>query len=225
MQMDDDPQPRLAILGAGPIGLEAALYARYLGYPVELLERSEIAAPGVSAKGSEQLSRPFAECASRLGVAALRAQNPDWQLPAASARLTATELYERYLKPLAESDLIAEVLRLGSEVVGIARSDDDNLFQVGSRNSEREEIIHEAEIVIDATGSGGNSTWFPEADANIEADLNFLNPAADVYILGSKSHPDVPFPFVAGLAQIRELFAILGEREDLDIYATMPPLA
>ena len=30
---------RLAILGAGPIGLEAALYARSLGQPVTVFER------------------------------------------------------------------------------------------------------------------------------------------------------------------------------------------
>ena len=37
----DDEQPRIAILGAGPIGLEAAIYARYLGYPTEVIERGD----------------------------------------------------------------------------------------------------------------------------------------------------------------------------------------
>ena len=36
-----DTPARIAILGAGPIGLEAALYARYLGYDVDLYERGK----------------------------------------------------------------------------------------------------------------------------------------------------------------------------------------
>ena len=34
--------PRIAVLGAGPIGLEAALYARGLNLPVTVFERSRI---------------------------------------------------------------------------------------------------------------------------------------------------------------------------------------
>jgi flavin-dependent dehydrogenase len=126
---------------------------------------------------------------------------------------------------LAESDLIAEVLRLETEVVDIIRRDeaDDVSFQIHCRSSAGQEIIHEAEVVIDATGAERNNGWFAKAEA--DAELSFLNPAADVYILGSKSRPELPFTFATGLAQIRELFAILGDREDLDIYATMPPLA
>ncbi|HVW37886.1 MAG TPA: FAD-dependent oxidoreductase, partial [Pirellulales bacterium] len=38
-----DTPARIAILGAGPIGLEAALYARYLGYDVDIYERGRAA--------------------------------------------------------------------------------------------------------------------------------------------------------------------------------------
>lgn len=39
--------PRLAILGAGPIGLEAALYAARLGLSFRVYDRGEVAsAPG-----------------------------------------------------------------------------------------------------------------------------------------------------------------------------------
>jgi len=34
-----DPPARIAVLGAGPIGLEAALYGRFLGYDVDVYER------------------------------------------------------------------------------------------------------------------------------------------------------------------------------------------
>ena len=50
-----------------------------------------------------------------------------------------------------------------------------------------------------------------------------LNPEPNFYILGSKSYGrGAQFLLSVGLEQIREVFTIIGEREDLDIYATMP---
>jgi hypothetical protein len=54
----------------------------------------------------------------------------------------------------------------------------------------------------------------PEALANAEPDF---------YILGAKSFGrDSRFLISMGLAQIRDLFTILGDRAELDLYATMP---
>jgi hypothetical protein len=46
------------------------------------------------------------------------------------------------------------------------------------------------------------------------------------YILGSKSHGrDTSFLFAAGLTQIQQLFTLIGDRKDLDLYAnTVNPL-
>ncbi|MDZ4656628.1 MAG: NAD-binding protein [Bythopirellula sp.] len=220
----DDEQPRIAILGAGPIGLEAALYARYLGYPVEILERSGKPAADVLAKDTEVIGH-FGELASTLGVSALKAQNPDWQALAASTKLSSAEWHDTYLMPLADSDLIADVLHLNTEVVTIERRDDeeDVSFQIRCRDEQGTESVYEADIVIDATGIAGNRSWFSAQDA--DGEWSFLNPEADYYILGGKTRRDGQITFGEGLAQIRELFAILGERDDLDVYATMPPLA
>ncbi len=220
--MDDDLQPRIAILGAGPIGLEAALYARYLGYPAAVLERAANPAAHVLAQGDKQLAASFGEFASTLGVAALQAQNPDWRCPAANDRLTAAQWHENYLLPLAESDLISEVLRLETTVIEITRGDDDADFKIRCRNSQGEERIFEVDIILDATGIDGSRTWF--AEGGNDAELSFLNPDSDYYVLGSKSRSSGQMTFIEGLAQIRELFAILGEREDLDVYATMPAI-
>jgi threonine dehydrogenase-like Zn-dependent dehydrogenase len=215
--MEDDPQPRIAILGAGPIGLETALYARYLGYPVEVIERSDKPANQL-ASGKDAL--PFKQLASTLGIAALRAQNPDWLPPTGDEPLTPAMWQERYLMPLAESDLIADALRLNTEVVAIRRTEEDSEFQIDCRVAEGGESIVEADIVIDCTGKTGKRDWFQEEAANPE--LGFLNPDADVYVLGGKSCPEGRITFAQSLVQIRDLFAILGEREDLDLYATMP---
>ena len=220
--MDDDLQPRIAILGAGPIGLEATLYARYLGYPAAVLDRGTNAAANVIAEGDRQLAAPFGECASTLGVAALQAQNPDWQCPSATDRQTANEWYQGYLLPLAESDLVSEVLRLETTVIEIARGEDDADFQIRCRNSQDEDRVFEVDIILDATGINGSRTWFADGDSDVE--LTFLNPESDYYVLGSKSRSDGEITFLEGLAQIRDLFAILGEREDLDVYATMPAI-
>lgn len=220
--MDDDLQPRIAILGAGPIGLEAALYARYLGYPVAVLERDGNPAASVLAQDDEQTTAPFVEGASTLGVAALQAQNLDWRCPGAADRLTAVQWHENYLQLVADSDLVFEVLHLDTTVIEIARGDHDTDFQIRCRNSQDEERVFEVDIILDATGINGSRAWFTEGDSDVE--LSFLNPDSDYYVLGAKSHPSGQTTFVEGLAQIRDLFAILGEREDLDIYATMPAI-
>lgn len=226
--MDDDSQPRLVILGAGPIGLEAALYARYLGYSAEVFGRGKLPALSIHDAGERMLDGPFREHASTLGVAALAAQNSKWQCPAGSTILTAAEYYHSYLAPLAESDLIADSLRLGMEVQCVNRSEVDT-WQISCCSQTGYESAFAADALIDTTGAG--SACFFRGEAGDEEDqspesLSFLNPVADYYVLGSKSSkPGEFFRFTEGLAQIRELFAILGEREDLDVYATMPPIA
>lgn len=215
--MQDDPQPSIAILGTGPIGLEAALYARYLGYPVVISERANQPANIVG-----DTTLPFAQLASTLGVAALRAQNPEWQPPSADEQLTSYQWRGKYLLPLAESDLIADVLRLGTEVVSIRRNESDTEFEIVCRDRNGSDVIFSGDIVIDCTGKATNPSWF-EPDEE-DQDLGFMNPEADVYVLGSKSRAEGTLSFIEGLCQIRDLFSILGEREDLDLYATMPTI-
>jgi len=37
-----DPPGAIAVVGAGPLGIEAALYGRYLGYDVKLYEAKSV---------------------------------------------------------------------------------------------------------------------------------------------------------------------------------------
>lgn len=115
-----DPPATIAVLGAGPVGLEAALYARYLGYDVVLLERDTVAAQ-VERWSRWPLLQPWGACVSKLGLAALHAQDPKWRPPRADEGITAHEWRQRYLSPLAESDLLAQSLREHTEVLLIAR--------------------------------------------------------------------------------------------------------
>ena len=96
-----DTPAHIAIFGGGPIGIETGLYARYLGYDVQIFECEEIASP-VLMSAQERL--PFRVLRSTLGLAALAAQDPDFNFPADEAELTAREWVDRYLAPLSRTD-------------------------------------------------------------------------------------------------------------------------
>ncbi|MCH2114961.1 MAG: hypothetical protein MK171_08640 [Pirellulales bacterium] len=169
--MPNDRLPRIAILGAGPIGLEATLYARYLGYPVELIERGASPAAHVLEWGHVTLFTPFGLNGSPLGIAALQAQDANWRAPEADALLSALDYYQQYLGPLAASDLIQNSLCCDTEVLALARKDwlkGDGLgdpqrgeapLVLLTRNTRGEERVTEAEVVLDCTGTFGNHNW------------------------------------------------------------------
>lgn len=164
---------RIAVLGAGPIGLEAALYARYLGYAVDLYERATVAA-NLLAWGHVRLFSPFGANRSPLGLAALAAQDPDWQPPGDEALLTGREFAEWYLLPLAKSDLLVDTLHERTEVLAIGRDgplkdepDDPRRaecdFRLLLRSTSADGHVHQrvatADAVIDATGTYGRHNW------------------------------------------------------------------
>ena len=160
---DEDPDytPRIAVLGAGPIGLEAALYGRYLGYDVAVFEKGTVA-NNVRRWEHVKMFSPFAANRSALGVAAMQAHYEDLCLPDDNALLSGGEYVEAYLAPLAKTDLLAgcvhehvEVQRVARD--GIIKTDTENLdrsdftFRVLLRTSEGEDVV-EADYVIDTTG-------------------------------------------------------------------------
>src|SRR5262249_22601511 len=95
-------EKRLAILGAGPIGLEAALYARALQMPFTVYERGR-PADHVWRWGHVRLFTAFAMNGTVLGRAAARKQKPSQDLPGNDAYLTGREFISAYLGPIAES--------------------------------------------------------------------------------------------------------------------------
>ncbi|HEX7450187.1 MAG TPA: NAD-binding protein, partial [Pirellulales bacterium] len=120
LKMAVDTPARIAILGAGPIGLEAALYARYLGYDVDVYERGRVT-ENMLRWGHVRLFTPWQRNVSPLGVAALRAQDESWRPPPDDALLSARELVNLYYHPLAHSDLLVDSLRTHTDVMAIGR--------------------------------------------------------------------------------------------------------
>src|SRR5947209_339550 len=111
---------RIAILGAGPIGLEAALYAASLGMPVSVYERDRIGAH-VQQWGHVRLFSPFGMNYTPLGRDVVRAENPRQVLPGDNDRLTGREHLAAYLEPLARSSLLRDKMRLGEAVLHLGR--------------------------------------------------------------------------------------------------------
>ncbi|MBM4068780.1 MAG: monooxygenase [Planctomycetes bacterium] len=162
--------PRIAILGAGPIGLEAALYARKLEYPVDLYERGQIA-DYWQRWGHVKLFSPFGMNSTPLGRAAIRAANPDHEFPAEDACITGREHRNAYLVPLSKLEIIKNCLHLETQVLAVGRhgylKDDDpgdpkrarQPFRLLVRDNQKKERNEEADIVLDCTGTFGQHRW------------------------------------------------------------------
>src|SRR5437868_1121433 len=94
--------PRIAVLGAGPVGLEAALYASALNLPCTVYERGRVG-ENLHRWGHVRLFSPFGMNSTPLGRARVRADQPQHTLPDAGAVLTGREHLAAYLEPLALS--------------------------------------------------------------------------------------------------------------------------
>ena len=163
-----DTPARIAILGAGPIGLEAALYARFLGYAVDIYERG-VVAESVLRWGHVRMFTPFGMNRSNLGLAALLAHDENFASPDDEPFLTGTEWANRYLIPLAQTDLLGDHIHLGKTVVAVGREGlrkgdllghedrGDYTFRLLLRDADGNESIEPADVVIDATGTFGNA--------------------------------------------------------------------
>jgi hypothetical protein len=160
----DRPSPRLLVIGAGPIGVEAALHASRRGYDVRLLEADS---PGahLMAWGHIRMFSPWAMNCSALGLQILEAEGR-WPFRDAGACPTGRELATRYVLPLTRTSLLRGRVIGGCRVIGIGR---DRLlkgdligrperahrpFRVLARRGERD-VVFEAEVVIDASGVFG----------------------------------------------------------------------
>lgn len=157
------------------MGLEAALYGRFLGYDVTVYERGHIA-QNMLHWGHVRLFSPFDMNRSSLGIAAIEAQDSRWQPPADDALLTGREHVEQYLQPLAKTDLLSRSIRERTVVMAIGREDclkedlagnedrAERPFRILTRRldaaqGEEAERIETADFVIDTTGTYGNHNW------------------------------------------------------------------
>jgi thioredoxin reductase len=154
---------RIAVIGAGPIGLEAALYGRRLGHDVQVYERGR-AGENVRRWGFVTLFSPWHMNVSRLGL-----EQVTGDLPAPEACLTGAEHARRYLEPLLRSELLAERVHERCEIVHIGREGvsknrplgdgrGGRSFRLLLRSSGGEERVT-ADVVLDCSGTYGRHNW------------------------------------------------------------------
>ncbi|MFP6675104.1 MAG: NAD(P)-binding domain-containing protein, partial [Pirellulaceae bacterium] len=163
-----DTPATIAIIGAGPIGLEAALYARFLGYDVLVFEQG-LVAESVQRWGHVEMFTPFSMNCSPLGVAAIQAQGST-ELPSEDQLLTGCQWRTRYLIPLAQTDLLAASIHQRTNVVKVGRQSvlKHEMPGAAERATSRfrilvdgvnGEAVHQADIVIDCSGVLGVANW------------------------------------------------------------------
>jgi len=160
------PKPRLAILGAGPTGLEAALEATELGLPFTVYEAAPRVAGHVRSWGHVRLFTPWSMNASPRMRAAFAAQGVE--IPDGEDCPTGAELIERLFEPIAALPAIAPNLRLGARVLAVGREGLLKHEEISSparaarpfrllvRDASGSERVEHAEVVIDASGTYGN---------------------------------------------------------------------
>ncbi len=159
-------QTEIAILGAGPTGLEAALTAADRGLPFTLYEAAPYVAGNVRSWGHVSLFTPWSMNVSPRMRAALEAAS--LPVPAGEACPKGEELADRLLEPIAGLPGIAPNVRLSSRVVAIGREGLLKQEEISSAaraarpfrlliadENGRERIEH-ATVVIDTTGTYSN---------------------------------------------------------------------
>lgn len=161
---------RLAVLGAGPIGLEAALYARSLGLTVTVYERGRVG-EHLHRWGHVRLFSPFGMNTTPLGRATIQSDSPKHTFPGDADLLTGREHVAAYLGPLAASAALRDVVRTETPVVAIGRrgwlkdeSPADGRraqqpFRLLLRSAKGKEESAEADVVLDCTGTYGQHRW------------------------------------------------------------------
>lgn len=158
----------LAIVGAGPIGIEAALYAQRLGLSVRVLDKAPAGRPGMHACGQMTMFSPWHYNYSPLGIDLMRADG-SFEVPADFERWG--DYLTHYVDRVAR--LAALDIRFGTRVVGIGRTAIARTDLIGAnrrtfpfrlliQGPDGVEDMLLAECVIDASGVRDAPLWIGE---------------------------------------------------------------
>jgi thioredoxin reductase len=135
----------VVVVGAGPVGLAAAAQLLERGIEPLVLEQGAQAGAGVVRWNHVRLFSPWSELIDPAGGRLL--ETSGWAQPDGDAYPTGREWAELYLAPLATA--LGERVRLGTEVVGVARRGRDRI--VDSGRDDEPFTVH----VVAADGSEG----------------------------------------------------------------------
>jgi thioredoxin reductase len=171
--MARNDRPHVAVLGAGPIGLEAALYARSLGLPVSVYERGRVG-EHVQRWGHVRLFSPFGMNTTPLGRAAILAENARHTFPGDNDCIAGREHFSAYLEPLSKVGALSGCLRTETQVLRIGKQgymkEEDpgdarrgqEPFRLLIKQGKNREEVETADVVLDCTGTYGQHRWLGE---------------------------------------------------------------
>ncbi|MEO5618182.1 MAG: hypothetical protein ABIS67_10455, partial [Candidatus Eisenbacteria bacterium] len=158
----------LAIIGAGPVGLETALAAMDAGLDVHVFERGEVASHPI-AWGHVRMFTPWR---MNLGPATrAHLERTDWAAPPAEDCPTGLELSELALQPAARLPELANRVHAHSKVIHVSRRGAlkgdwvgkperrEYPFRLLVRNAGGRESFLHAFSVVDASGTYGQPNW------------------------------------------------------------------
>jgi hypothetical protein len=163
------PAPNtLVVIGAGPVGLEAALAALDHGFDVQVLEQGEVGSHPL-AWGHVQMFTPWRMNLGKHSRAHLEAAG--WTAPDPESRPTGLELAARYLQPLAQLPEWAGRIHPFTQVVqvgrhGLLRGEGSDAgirrarpFRLLVRDQGGRESFHHAFSLVDASGVYAHPDW------------------------------------------------------------------
>jgi hypothetical protein len=160
---------RIAIIGAGPVGLAAAARALERGMKPLVLESGPEIGHAVRQWGHVRMFSPWEYNVDRAAERLL--VSTGWNAPEPSAFPTGAELLEQYLEPLAERTALAGHVQTSSRVLAIGRKGMDKVktkgretapFVLRYQNGAGPRTI-EADAIIDTSG-----TWASPNPAGVD---------------------------------------------------------
>ncbi|WP_262300184.1 NAD(P)-binding domain-containing protein [Microvirga sesbaniae] len=119
----------VAVIGAGPVGLAAAAHLIQRSLPVMVYEAGDTVGANVKDWGHVRLFSPWEYNTDTAARALLESHG--WQEPPGKAMPTGSDLYESYLKPLAEAPEMVAVIETGAKVTAITRQGADKVLSKG----------------------------------------------------------------------------------------------
>lgn len=174
-----DTPARIVILGGGPLAIEAALYARFLGYAVDLYTDHQVldeCLEWLTAAEPTAGRDPY----SSLGIAALRAQSGADNPPALSQAVTPEMLCLHYFVPLTQTDLLSNSMHSEWSIEQIMR-----LTSMDDDESDREIQACDTQVPMSSEAEHLDTHNHPqcdEADEGDDDDDNGDNPHFELHL-------------------------------------------
>ncbi len=224
-EMTLDPPGRIAVIGAGPLGIEAALYGRYLGYDVQVFEQGDIAAALRSQQGPIPMLPD--RTMTTLAVGALQAIQPagdPFRYP-----MTYPEWIADVCERICQFDLLRGRVHPFTRVVSIELVEVAAEALMLDEHDQRDQAYVDGDVPPDyrltVTGMDPSQIDFEavivaigRADSSSIPGLTDLLTTPYLFRVGAAMDETDEAALHRGWREITAIYARLGGRADLDLY-------